>query len=287
MKRIRIIHKTEYQYSCPVTFGPHFAMVRPREGHDVRIHKGLINIEPAADVRWLRDLYGNSVAVITFKDQADRLRIHSEIDVNRFDDNPVEAVIDPSARFFPFRYDAREKIELVPFRLPSYPTDGPVLCAWLEPLDRPGQLIETSELLEKLNNAIHDSLTYVRREEPGVQLPCETLRLKSGSCRDYAVLMIEAARHLGFAARFVTGYIEMGEGQHGATHAWVEVYLPGAGWVGYDPTNRKLAGSEHVSVGVARQHETASPLTGAWSGPADAFQTLEVKVEVVRLPDPE
>lgn len=147
----------------------------------------------------------------------------------------------------------------------------------------PGQLIDTFDLLNKLNTQIFESFKYVRREEAGVQLPCQTIVLGTGSCRDFAVLMMEAVRHLGFGARFVTGYIQMGEGQHGATHAWTEIYIPGAGWRGFDPTNHKLAGSEHVSVGVAREHEKASPLSGAWTGPSDAFDRLEVSVQAAAV----
>lgn len=116
-----------------------------------------------------------------------------------------------------------------------------------------------------------------------MQLPCKTLALGTGSCRDFAVFMMEAARHWGFGSRFVTGCIQMGEGQHGATHAWTEIYIPGAGWRGFDPTNNKPAGTEHVSVAVAREHESASPLSGSWSGPPDAWDRMEVSVQVVAL----
>ncbi len=143
-----------------------------------------------------------------------------------------------------------------------------------------GDLVPTLELLKKLNTRIFESFQYSRREEAGVQLPCKTLALGSGSCRDFAVFMMEAARNLGLAARFVTGYILMGEGQHGATHAWTEIYIPGAGWRGFDPTNNKLCGFEHVSVAVARDHERANPLSGSWAGPSDAFDRMEVSVQV-------
>ena len=148
---------------------------------------------------------------------------------------------------------------------------------------RPGQAIETFALLGKLNSHIHQSFKYARREEAGVQAPCETLELGSGSCRDFAVLMMEAARHWGFGARFVTGYVQMGEGQHGATHAWTEIYVPGAGWRGFDPTNNKMVGSEHISVAVAREQEKASPVSGGWEGPANAFDRMEVSVQVFPL----
>jgi transglutaminase-like putative cysteine protease len=140
--------------------------------------------------------------------------------------------------------------------------------------------MDTFELLNRLNTRIFESLVYNERHDPGVQLPHETLTKGSGSCRDYAVLLMEVARYLGFGARFVTGYIQMAEGQHGATHAWTEIYLPGAGWRGFDPTNNKLAGAEHISVAVAREQEKAAPLSGSWSGPADAFERMEVSVQV-------
>jgi len=283
MKRIRITHRTEYHYHQPVTLGPHRAMMRPREGHDVQIVSGRVEIEPAAEVRWLRDIYGNSVAIVTFSQPGRRLLIRSEVEVDLREDRPVECLIDPGARSFPFQYAADEQVELIPYRLPSYPLDGPALRHWLLELYRPGQLVDTFDLLNRLNTRIHESLTYAAHDNPGVQLPCETLARGSGSCRDYAVLMMEAARYWGFGARFVSGYIQMAEGQHGATHAWTEIYLPGAGWHGFDPTNNKRAGSEHISMAVAREQEKTMPLSGSWAGPADAFDRMEISVQVASV----
>jgi transglutaminase-like putative cysteine protease len=280
MKRIRIMHRTEYCYRSAVRLGPHQAMMRPREGHDLHIENAQVAIEPTATVRWVRDIYGNSIAVITFSEPTQKLSIASDVTVALYDDRPLECLIEPSATHYPFQYAAEDQVEIVPYRLPSYPHDGPALQRWLLDLYRPGQLIETWELLSRLNTRIFEAFQYRYRPEYGVQAPCQTLALGSGSCRDYAVFMMEAARHWGFAARFVTGYIQMAEGQHGATHAWTEVYVPGAGWRGYDPTNNKLVGAEHVSVAVSREQEKASPLSGAWEGPADAFDRLEVSVQV-------
>jgi transglutaminase-like putative cysteine protease len=280
-KRVCITHHTVYHYLVPVKFSPHCARLRPREGHDLHIATSRLEIEPQADVRWVRDIYGNSLAIITFAEPAQKLSVFSEIEVDLYEDAPIECLIDPLAQSYPFQYDATEQVEIIPYRLPSYPHDGPAVQQWLLDLYRPGQLINTSDLLSKLNTYIFESFQYQYRAEHGVQLPCQTLACRSGSCRDYAVLMMEAARHWGFAARFVTGYIQMDEGQHGATHAWTEIYLPGAGWRGYDPTNNKLAGSEHISVAVAREQEKASPLSGYWEGPSDAFDRIEVSVQVV------
>ncbi len=283
MKRIRITHITEYFYRQPVLFGPHRALMRPREGHDVHIERGRLDISPQASVRWLRDLDGNSVAILTFSGPADRMRVLSEVDVNLYDEHLIECHIDPEARSFPFQYSADEHLGLIPYRHPSYPHEGTNWQSWLRELYTPGQLIDTLELLSRLNSRIYEAFQYTRREDPGVQSPAETIARGGGSCRDYAVLMMEAARHWGFAAQFVTGYVQMGEGQHGATHAWAEIYIPGAGWQGYDPTNNKLSGDEHITVAVAPHHATASPLSGSWKGPANAFDRMEVSVQVVAI----
>lgn len=283
MPRKRIIHETTYHYNQPVTFGVHRALMRPREGHDVHIVSARIELEPRANIRWLRDIEGNSVAILTFEEQGSKLRLLSEIDVDLNDEKTIECLIDPQAKSFPFQYSPDEQIELVPYRLPSYPYDGPSLHQWLLQLYQPGQLIDTFELLCRLNTHIFQSLQYSARYNPGVQLPHETLSLGGGTCRDYAVLMMEAARHWGFGARFVTGYIQMEAGQHGATHAWTEIYLPGAGWRGFDPTNNKLAGAEHISVAVARAQEKAMPLSGSWEGPGDAFEQMNASVQVVLI----
>lgn len=281
MKRICITHVTEYHYRSAVRFGPHRALLRPREGHDVHIAGSRLEIEPEARVRWYRDIYGNSNAIISFEAPGCKLRIFSEIEVDLYDDTPIDCVVDPDAQWYPFQYPAIEQVELVPYRLPSYPHDCSAVQDWLRAIYEPGQRIGTSELLGRLNTHIFEGFRYAYREEMGVQLPCQTITLGSGSCRDFAVFMMEAARQLGFGARFVTGYIQMAEGQHGATHAWTEVYIPGAGWRGYDPTNNKLAGAEHVSVAVAREQDKASPLSGSWDGPSDAFERMHVSVQVV------
>ncbi|QDU90353.1 hypothetical protein Pla175_37570 [Pirellulimonas nuda] len=283
MHTLRITHKTAYHYHTPVKFGPHRALLRPRSSHEHWIRSSSIQIEPAADVRWLLDIEGNSVAVLTFAEPAAMLSLLMEVEVEIRDDNRIECLIDPNARLYPFQYAADEQVALVPYRLPSYPLDGPALHRWLSELYQPGQAIDTFELLNRLNSRIFETLTYTERYNAGVQLPHETLALGSGSCRDYAVLMMEAVRYWGFGARFVSGYVRMEEGQHGSTHAWTEVYLPGAGWRGFDPTNNKLAGIEHIPIAVARQQEHAMPLSGTWDGPGDAFDWMEVSVQVVSL----
>lgn len=283
MKRMRIIHRTEYHYSTPVTFGPHTALIRPREGPDLHIESSLLEIEPRAKVRWVRDIYGNAIALIHFTEPSRKMSLISDIHVNLYDEIPIEYLLDPNAQSYPFQYGAEEQIEIIPYRVPSYPHDGAALQRWMVDLYKPGQIIQTTDLLNNLNTRIYQSFRYIPRDEVGVQVPCQTINLGTGSCRDYAVFMMEVARHFGFAARFVTGYIQMAEGQHGATHAWTEVYLPGAGWRGYDPTNNKQVGAEHIAVAVAREHEKASPLSGYWEGPSNSFSKMEVSVQVIEV----
>ncbi len=285
MKRIRITHLTEYNYTEPVNFGPHRILIRPREGHDVHIESSRLTITPAANVRWIRDMYGNSIAVVTFKDASTQLRFLSEVVVRHYDENPLDFVIDPEAISYPFRYPIEEQPELIPYRLSAYPRDGNALAAWLLDFYKPGQLIGTFDLLSNLNRSIFENFRYVRREEPGIQPPSLTLAMCSGSCRDFATLMMEAARHWGFGARFVSGYLETapGSSQHGATHAWTEIYIPGAGWRGFDPTNNKFAAAEHVSVAVTRDPERAAPVSGSWSGRPGSAIGMKVNVEVVQL----
>jgi transglutaminase-like putative cysteine protease len=283
MKRLRITHTTEYFYRGMVTFAPHRALVRPREGHDVHIESSRLEISPSAEVRWLRDTYGNSIAIIAFANAADQLSVLSEVTVQHYDENPLDFLIAPEAVAYPFQYAMDEQPELIHYRLSTYPRDGAAVREWTTTFYTPGQLVGTFDLLSSINRAINERFLYERREESGVQRPSETLAKRSGSCRDFAVLMMEAARHLGFGARFVTGYLQMPEGHHGATHAWTEIYIPGAGWRGFDPTNNTLAGAHHVSVGVARDADKASPLAGAWTGPPNAFDRMKVSVEVVEL----
>lgn len=283
MKRLRITHLTEYRYREPVTFDPHRAFIRPREGHDVHIEGSLLEITPAATVRWLRDMYGNSIALLEFTEPGDTLRVLSEVDVAHYDENPLDFIIDPGAVAYPFRYPIEDQTDLIPYRLSAFPRDGTALQDWLLQFYKPGQLIGTFELLSRLNSAIYETFSYSMREEPGIQSPAETLARGTGSCRDFATVMMEAARVWGFGARFVSGYLQLGEGQHGATHAWTEIFIPGAGWRGFDPTNNMVAGAQHVSVAVNRDPERVAPVSGAWNGPADAALGMHVDVQVVAL----
>jgi Bacterial transglutaminase-like N-terminal region len=168
MKRIRIIHKTEYLYKQAVEFGPHRAMMRPREGHDAHIARSRVSVEPKAEVTWLRDAYDNSIAILTFKGKSDKLSLESEVDVDLYYDALNDWPISPDASSFPFQYPPEEHIDLMAYRLPSYPYDGPLLHKWLRNLYQPGQVIGTIDLLNNLNTCIYRSFKYDSREAYGV-----------------------------------------------------------------------------------------------------------------------
>jgi transglutaminase-like putative cysteine protease len=285
MQRLTISHLTEYRYAVSVTLGPHQLLLRPREGHDVRIESSKLDISPAAQIRWHRDVFDNSVAVATFAEPSDHLTIASEVVIEHYEEAPLDFVVADYAVNYPFLYGPEERVELLPYEQPAYPNEQDALRDWVNGFGFGQGAIETYALLDRMNRAVVDQFTYVRREEPGVQSPGHTLAQRSGSCRDYAALFIEACRYLGLASRFVSGYLHAPatEAGNAATHAWAEVYLPGPGWKGFDPTIGEVTGARHIAVAVARHPETVPPVSGSFTGPLEASPTLVVDVRVQKL----
>jgi transglutaminase-like putative cysteine protease len=247
--------------------------------------KLVITPEPT-DIRWVHDVFGNCVAVARFSGRAQELRFESVI---RLEQSPTEVLdfqIEEYARRYPFTYGADEMPDLLRSIERQYLDPEHEVDRWARQFLRHDGRTDTSELLAAMTYAIRQDLTYVAREESGVQDPVMTLRLKSGSCRDFAVLMMEAVRSLGLAARFVTGYLYVAEDRRseriggGATHAWLEVYLPGAGWIEFDPTNGIVGNHDLIRVAVARDPRQAIPISGTWTGfPSDSLDmTVEVEV---------
>jgi len=286
--KIRIRHRTTYNYSQPVKFGQHKIMIRPREGHDVHIESSILEITPAHTIRWMRDVNGNSLAKVDFTQMASQLSFYSELVLNQYDVNPLDFILEDNAVNYPFVYDSESLPELTPFMAILYPKDNADLREWLTKFWKPGDKIETIALLQNLNVFINKTFQYQRRDDEGVQTPADTLKKNSGSCRDFATLLLEACRCWGLAARFASGYMqsETTEAGGASTHAWMEVYLPGAGWKGFDPTSGIMTGAQHVTVAVSRNPENAAPIAGSYQGPASAFQSIQVDVTVVQVDRP-
>jgi transglutaminase-like putative cysteine protease len=284
MKLLTVQHATTYRYSAPVSFGQHRLMLRPRDSHDLRLVGAELTLSPHGNVRWLHDVFGNSVALVDFAEPASELTIASTLTIERYALARLDFPIAPEAESYPFMHSADDRSDLGRLRERHYQDRGEVE-AWARQfiLETP---TNTFNLLATMNAAIRGSFEYRAREEEGTQSPDETLAKKSGTCRDYALLFIEAARSLGFGARFVTGYLydpALDGGQAvqgaGATHAWAEIYLPGAGWLEFDPTNGLIAGENLIRVAVTRDPTQAVPIGGSFSGEGQ-FISLDVDVTV-------
>jgi transglutaminase-like putative cysteine protease len=287
MPVLTVRHVTTYRYKQPVAFGEHRMMLRPRDSYDQKLLDARLTITPEpADIRWVHDVFGNCVAIARFAGRAQELRFHSVI---RLDQSPADVLdfqIEEHARRFPFTYGADEMPDLLRSIERQYLDPEHEVDQWARQFLRHDGRTETTELLAAMTYAIRQNLTYVAREESGIQDPVRTLRLVSGSCRDFAVLMMEAVRSLGLAAHFVSGYLYVPEDRRGsrvgdgATHAWLRVYLPGAGWVEFDPTNGVVGGHDLIRVAVVRDPRQAVPVSGTWTGfPSDSLgMTVEVEV---------
>jgi transglutaminase-like putative cysteine protease len=285
MKLLTVRHATTYRYDAPVTFGQHRLMLRPRDSHDLRLVGAELSLSPPGKLRWLHDVFGNSVALVDFEEAAAALTIVSTLTIERYALARLDFPIAPEAETYPFMHSADDRSDLGRLRERHYPDPRGLVDLWARQfiLETP---TNTFNLLATMNAAIRGSFGYHAREEEGTQSPVETLEIKSGTCRDYALLFIEAARALGFGARFVSGYLydpalDGGDAMQGAgaTHAWAEVYLPGAGWVEFDPTNGLIAGENLIRVAVTRDPAQAVPIGGSYSGEGK-FVGMEVDVTV-------
>jgi transglutaminase-like putative cysteine protease len=282
MRRLNISHVTEYRFPTPVSLLPHRLRLRPLESHSLRIEASTLEITPAHTIRWYRDALGNSVATATFGELSNTLHVLSDVVIAVYEDAPLDFLMEDYAVSCPFAYATDEQADLVPFEQSVYASDRPAVHAWLDGLGLLQRPIETFSLLSQLNCAIANHFVYQVREEEGVQSPAHTLRLNSGSCRDFAALFMEACRYMGLASRFVSGYLHMPDNEAGnaSTHAWAEVYLPGPGWKGFDPTSGLITGNQHIPVAVARHPEAVPPVSGSYVGPAGQRPALTVAVRV-------
>ncbi len=298
MQKFKIFHQTVYDYGSPVILNAHKLLLRPRDGHDLRIENSTLSISPDALVTWFRDALDNSVAIATFDPaKTTQLTIKSELTVTHYTASLGQFPVLPPAQNFPFIYSEAELQTLSNYLILDVQSKS--FYEWMDSL---GQEDKTLSFLAHLSSSIHHHCTYQMRKEPGVQSTEETLHTYRGSCRDYAWLFVAAARHSGLATRFVSGYCstfdeQFAEGalsnktffdtepikefpHEGVTHAWAEVYLPGAGWVGVDPTHNLFTSGHHTPVAVALNPEDIPPISGSFTGPANVSQTMSVAVEV-------
>jgi transglutaminase-like putative cysteine protease len=283
---LTIHHKTTYRFRQPVTIWPHRLMLRPRESRELRLISSNITLEPAAALSWAQDVYGNAVATATFDAMSDCLVIDSSASLE------LDAVAWPvfdiaaSAISFPFRYSDDEWTDLGSLAVPQYPDPSARLRSWVQGYVR-STPTDTLALLKDISAGVPGTIRYQIREDEGTQSPIQTLDRGWGSCRDLAVLFAEAVRSLGFGARIVSGYLynpvqdrRVGSSGTGSTHAWAEVFVPGAGWITLDPTNRSVGSFNLIPVAVARDIRQAMPVTGSFVGMTDAFLGMSVEVEV-------
>ncbi|MFM2419904.1 MAG: hypothetical protein RL385_4627 [Pseudomonadota bacterium] len=284
MRRLRIEHVTEFDFDGEVSLLPHQLRLRPRESHALRILRSSLDITPAATVRWQSDVHSNSVAHLTFKASTRRLCIISTADIEHYEETPLDFLIDSYAVDYPFDYTPADQLDLAPLRGQLWPGDRASVQAWLISLGipRPGE--QTFSVLDRINREIANNFRYTARDVEGVQSPALTLSLRSGSCRDFATLFMEAVHSLGLAARFVSGYQITQLNIPGSTHAWVEVYVPGPGWKGFDPSAGLVTGTQHIAVAVARHPELVPPVAGNFFGAVLQRPSMRVTVNVRELP---
>jgi transglutaminase-like putative cysteine protease len=286
MTRLSIRHETRYTYGRPVSFGPHRLLLRPRDSHAIRLVESSLQLSPSGQTRWIYDAMGNCVCWFTPLTQSDQLTVVSKLVIDRFPTPLAPLPIDDPHTAAPIVYGPGDRAILDPFIRPATDDDDTILLQWLQ-----GHMGEADEpvldFLQRLNRNIHDELTYQERQAEGVQSPSQTLRLRSGSCRDFAWLMIEALRRLGYAARYIMGYLYSPSTESkvrgaGATHAWCEVFLPGLGWMEFDPTNGLAESADLIRVATVRTPQEASPVSGSIIGePGGSNLFVSVNVDIV------
>jgi transglutaminase-like putative cysteine protease len=287
MTSLTIRHVTTYRYRQPVAFGEHRMMLRPRESQDQRIIEASLGITPQpSSLRFVEDDFGNHVAIAEFSGEATELSFESVVSLEHAPPDIAALELAEAARTFPVDYTGDETPDVADCLQRHHADPENEIGRWAGQFLHAGGPIGTLELLTRLSRGIQRGFLYRRREAKGIQAPLETLRLGHGSCRDFALLMIEAARALGFAARFASGYLADSGGAvaeaGGATHAWAQVFLPGAGWVDFDPTCGSVGKTALVTVAVVRDPAQALPLHGTFIGAASAPLGMEVQVSVTQ-----
>jgi transglutaminase-like putative cysteine protease len=297
MDILTVRHLTRYRYARPVAFGEHRMMFRPRESFDQHVLESSLTITPdPIDIRYIHDVFGNCIGIARFSAKAKELTFES---VNRLEHTPEDSLDNPASpdralNTYPFAYDESDLPDLYSSMLVGYRDADNSLHKWSLRFLQNLPKVDAPHVLAAMTRAIHEELEYVGRPSGRPQTPLETLRLGRGTCRDFAVLMMEAVRTLGLAVRFVSGYLYVPMGENisakrvggGNTHAWVRVFLPHGGWAEFDPTNGVVGNRDLIRVAVVRDPSQACPLSGSWRGDPDDFLGMDVEVHVtVEKPD--
>jgi len=280
---LSIRHKTAYRFGGQVSLNPHRLLLRPREGRDLRLLSNLIHLTPFCELTWAQDVFGNSVAMANFAVRTDTLIVESLSEVELTSTAWPVFPVSASAVSYPFRYTDEEWMDLGALVTPQFHDAGDAVSNWARSFVL-GSPTDTLSLLKDLNQGVTRRLRYEARDAEGTQSPDETLRLGVGTCRDMATLLAEAVRLLGFGSRIASGYLYdpnmsgVGSAGSGSTHAWVEIYVPGAGWITFDPTNQSVGGHNLIPVAVARAIGQVTPISGSYMGTSSA---TEMTVEVI------
>jgi len=285
MTIFNVHHQTTYRYRKPIRPGLHQMLFRPRDSYDQHLLDYSLRVTPQpAEVRWIHDVFGNCVTLIDFACCCDVLHFETTIRLDHSPENSPDFRIEEYARSHPFCYADEDELDLAACLRRHHPDAGDV-DDWLSKFLNRG-IQPTGQVLMTLNEAIAQSFAYRRRTAHGTQEPVETIKRQEGTCRDFALLMMEAARALGFAARFVTGYVYV-PGRDGplrlgggSTHAWCQIYLPGSGWVEFDPTNGIVGNRDLIRVAVTRTPSQAVPLSGTYWGDAENELGMTASVNV-------
>lgn len=289
MPTVSINHTTRYRYRRDVAFGEHRILVRPRESYDQRVLSASLEIapEPVA-LRWLQDVFGNAVALATFDTRAKSLEVNGSAEVEHLPTCERDIAVEPYARIYPFTYSGEDMPDLLRSIERDYIDRDREVDRWARQFVPSDSACETLALLRAITECIQEEFEYQPRERQGIQSPVETLASGTGTCRDFAVLMMDAVRALGLAARFVSGYVYQPDadnhrvGGH-STHAWVRVFLPGSGWIEFDPTNGIVGNRGLIRVAVARDPAQAVPLSGTWLGERGSSIDMDVEVRIKQL----
>lgn len=283
---LSVKHTTIYRYNKPVALLPHRLMLTPRSSHHLNLRRTRVSTSPSADIEWSQDVFGNLIATAVFSETSDELTVSGDMVVDQGAPAWPIFKVAPHAHSYPFGYSEADRSALGELLIPEYEDLAGQIEGWARSIVASAQT-DTLSLLQDLNNAVRTSAIYMQRDDEGTQAPLETLNTASGSCRDLATLFIEAARHLGFGARAVSGYLydqvpadTADSRQHGSTHAWAEVYLPCAGWIAFDPTNGRMGEAHLVPVATARSIVQIKPVEGSFIGAPEDFLGLEVDVIV-------